>query len=135
MTETPAVLFANEVFYVAFLNGDYDSMESLWATGVPVSCIHPGWHHLTGRDVVMESWYAMMTNNEPPAMEFQNATATVYGNLAVVICYEAFSTVTLVATNIFIKEDGLWKMIHHQAGGSSLPPSARDEPEEPEIMQ
>jgi hypothetical protein len=34
----------------------------------------------------------------------------------------------LVATNVFVREGGAWKMVHHQAG--PLPP-AREESEPP----
>ena len=122
MSDQMTVLFANEAYYAAFLSGDYETMETLWARTAVVSCIHPGWHHLMGRDAVMESWSSILTNSDLPNMEVSNSIATIYGDMAVVICYEVFPEVTLVATNIFVKEEGLWKIIHHQAGGSPFPP-------------
>ena len=122
MSERMAVLFANEAFYASFLSGDYETMETLWARSVPVSCIHPGGRHLMGWDLVMESWRSILTNGDLPDMEFCNSVANIYGDIAVVICYEVFSEVTLVATNIFVKEGLNWKIIHHQAGGSPPPP-------------
>ncbi|MBN08492.1 MAG: DUF4440 domain-containing protein [Rhodospirillaceae bacterium] len=122
MSDKTAVLFANEAFYVAFLSGDYDAMESLWAHNAPVSCIHPGWHHLMGRDVVMESWQSLLQNAEIPDMNYSNAVASVYGDTAVVICYETFPEALLVATNVFVREEADWKLVHHQSGGSSEMP-------------
>ena len=122
MSDKTAVLFANEAFYVAFLSGDYDAMESLWARKAPVSCIHPGWHHLMGRDTVMESWQSLLHNAELPDMSYSNAIASVYGDTAVVICYEAFPEALLVATNVFVREEADWKIVHHQSGGSSEMP-------------
>ena len=122
MSDKTAVLFANEAFYVAFLSGDYDAMESLWAHNAPVSCIHPGWHHLMGRDVVMESWQSLLQNAELPDMNYSNAVASVYGDTAVVICYETFPEALLVATNVFVREEADWKLVHHQSGGSSEMP-------------
>ena len=121
MSEQMTVLFANEAYYVAFQNGDFETMESLWARSVAVTCIHPGSQHLMGWNLVMESWKSILANGDLPNMEVVNPVANVYGNLAVVLCYEVFQEVTLVATNIFVKEDNKWKIIHHQAGGSPKP--------------
>ena len=68
-------------------------------------------------------------------MEIKNGVAHIYGGLGVVICYEMFSDITLVATNIFAKEADSWKMIHHQAGGSQPPPIMDDEYEEVKTLQ
>ena len=57
MSEHAAVNFANEAFYVAFSTRDLEAMDALWARQAPVTCIHPGWNALTGRDAVMESWH------------------------------------------------------------------------------
>ena len=122
MSDKTAVLFANEAFYVAFLSGDYNTMESLWSRNAPVSCIHPGWHHLIGRDTVMESWQSLLHNSELPDMSYSNAVASIYGDTAVVICYETFPEALLVATNVFVREDSTWKIVHHQSGGASEMP-------------
>ena len=135
MSDKTAVLFANEAFYVAFLSGDYSVMESLWARNAPVSCIHPGWHHLMGRDTVMESWQSLLNNAELPDMHYSNAVASVYGDTAVVICYEIFPEALLVATNVFIKEEAAWKIVHHQSGGSSELPDAELGDESPGTLQ
>ena len=42
MPEHAAVLFANDAFYLAFANRDYDAMDVIWARDAPVTCIHPG---------------------------------------------------------------------------------------------
>ena len=122
MSEQMTVLFANEAYYAAFQSGNYETMETLWARSVPVTCIHPGANNLSGWELVMESWKSILTNDDLVDMEIVNPTANVYGEIAVVVCYEVFQEVTLVATNIFVKEENIWKMVHHQAGGSPMPP-------------
>ena len=42
------------------------------------------------------------------------------GDTAFVVCYEVLSSGTLVATNIFQRENGQWKVVHHQAGPTTL---------------
>ena len=122
MSEQMTVLFANEAYYAAFQSGNYETMETLWARSVPVTCIHPGANNLLGWELVMESWKSILTNDDLVNMEIVNPKANVYGEVAVVVCYEVFQEVTLVATNIFVKEENHWKMVHHQAGGSPMPP-------------
>ena len=121
MSEQMTVLFANEAYYAAFQSGNYETMETLWARSVPVTCIHPGANNLLGWELVMESWKSILTNDDLVHMEIVNPTANVYGEIAIVVCYEVFQEVTLVATNIFVKEENSWKMLHHQAGGSPMP--------------
>ncbi len=38
------------------------------------------------------------------------------GESAFVVCGEALDGDELIATNYFVREDGVWKMVHHQAG-------------------
>ena len=115
-----AVLFANDAFYSAFAERDMAAMEALWATEAPVAVIHPGWQALTGRDEVMESWQAILEGPNPPEITCHGASAHVCGDLAYVLCYEQVGGGFLVATNLFVREGGAWRMIHHQAGPTSL---------------
>ena len=134
MSDHAAVLFANDAFYVAFLNRDINSMDDLWARGPTVSCVHPGWNHLSGRDVVIESWEGILANQQNPVFSIQGATASIYNDTAVVICYEVFEQATMIATNVFVHEDGDWRIMHHQSGASP-PPPITDEIEQGTALQ
>jgi len=116
MTEKDKVLSANLEFYRAFTTRDATAMEGLWARGLAVSCIHPGWTALHGRTAVLRSWRDILTNPEAPRIMCHDEEARLCGDLAIVTCEEALSQNTLVATNIFAREDGVWRLIHHQAG-------------------
>lgn len=126
MIETTAVLFANDVFYVAFAGRDMGAMDQVWSEQTSVACIHPGWNPIAGREEVMESWIAILGNEGSPPVQCRNAHATLIGDVAVVVCHEEIDDTFLIATNIFVKEDGRWKMIHHQAGPGQ-PPDEEDE--------
>ena len=114
MDAQDAVLEANTDFYIAFARGDSVAMETLWSRGSEVTCIHPGWQALIGREAVMESWTAILAS--PPAVRCVGARAFVNGTNAHVICYEGLGDGMLVATNLFVLEGSAWRMIHHQAG-------------------
>lgn len=109
------VLVANQAFYRAFASRDFAGMEAMWATGVPVACIHPGWNVLRGRDLVLASWRSILSSDSSPDVMCGNASAHVMGESAFVICEEQVAEDVLIATNVFILEQGGWKLAHHQA--------------------
>ena len=116
MGDVERVLAANEAFYAAFATRDVGVMDGLWSRRAPVACVHPGWQALFGRDAVMESWRDIMSNPNSPPIRCTRPIAHVVGGTAVVICTERFPGAELVATNVFVEEDGAWKLVHHQAG-------------------
>ncbi len=109
------VLEANAAFYRAFAKGDFHGMDGLWARRAPVACTHPGWRALIGRDAVMASWAAILSAPELPAIVCIAPHAVLLGETALVLCYEDVGA-WLAATNVFVREDGAWRMVHHQAG-------------------
>jgi len=107
----------NDAFYQAFNQRDMASMEGLWASSAPVSCIHPGWNVLQGREAVLDSWRSILNNPNQPRIVTGGATVSIFDSIAVVICRELVAGSPLVATNVFVLEDGAWKLLHHQSGG------------------
>ena len=116
------VLEANEAFYLAFSTGDYTAMEGLWAESVPASCVHPGWPPVRGRDKVMQTWRGILANPPRPAIHALEAEATVTGDSAFVVCFEAIGEIYLVATNFYVREGDLWRIVHHQSGQTERAP-------------
>lgn len=114
-SDNDAVLSTNLEFYRAFNARDAAGMETLWAREAPVSCTHPGWTQLTGREAVVQSWRAILANPESPHVMCHDDRALLYGDLAIVLCEEELDTGHLAATNIFVREGGAWRMVHHQA--------------------
>lgn len=109
------LLFANDAFYAAFAGGDFAAMDNLWAQNAPVTCIHPGSPILLGRDDVMTSWQAILDANATLGIQGVENTAHIFENTGWVTCFERVEDAFLAATNIFVREDGRWKMTHHQA--------------------
>jgi ketosteroid isomerase-like protein len=130
MRDEDQVLAANAAFYAAFAAKDEKAMAAVWAQRAPVACIHPGWHVLLGREAVLASWHGILRGPGAPAISCAGAVAKVYGDTAFVVCHEHIPDVELIATNVFVREDGAWKMVHHHA--SSVAAGTDDEPDEPE---
>ena len=116
MTDADAVLAANLEFYRAFAARDLAAMEAIWARRAPVACLHPGWTVLDARDEIMASWQGILSSPEAPRIACYDERVLVYGDVALVLCEEELEGGTLAASNLFVREDGGWRIAHHQAG-------------------
>ena len=114
--EYEAVLAANEAFYRAFNQRDVALMESVWSASDEIACVHPGWNALRGREPVLESWRNIISNPDQPRIVTGGASVIFNGDVAIVLCRELVGGSPLHATNVFVREDGAWKLLHHQSG-------------------
>ena len=64
----------------------------------------------------MAAWANILANPDSPHAACHDEEAFLYGDVAFVICEEELPGNVLTATNVFAKEDGVWRMVHHQAG-------------------
>ncbi|MCB2100011.1 MAG: nuclear transport factor 2 family protein [Rhodobacterales bacterium] len=124
MSDATTLLFANDAFYVAFAAGDLAAMDDLWSRRAPVTCLHPGWTPLFGRPAVLKSWRAILESGSLPKVRCENASAHIMGDVGYVICNETMPEGRLVATNLFHREDGRWRLVVHHAGPTSGPAEA-----------
>ncbi len=115
--------FANEAFYLAFEAKDYDAMEHLWSAREELICLHPGWPALIGRDRVLRSWRDILTNPAQGQVSFYGAhVAELTQDSAAVVCYERAGGQTMVATNLFVRENERVRLVSHQASYCAQPP-------------
>jgi ketosteroid isomerase-like protein len=121
------VLTANAAFYAAFARKDFRAMETLWASEGPVACIHPGWEPLLGREAVLQSWRQILLGGGAPSkIVCEDPVAHVHGDSAFVICVERVPGGALIATNLFARQGGSWRMTHHHSSplDRELPPDS-----------
>ncbi|MFO0694858.1 MAG: nuclear transport factor 2 family protein [Polyangiales bacterium] len=126
------ILAANEAFYRAFRERNVAAMRAIWSTGAPVACLHPGMAAIHGRDAVLRSFQGILGHPNAPKLVATEARVQQLGEAAFVICYEGEEgqAARLVATNVFVLEEGKWRMVHHQAGplGPGAAPKKAPEP-------
>lgn len=117
------VLLANARFYRAFSQGDFESMSDVWARRTRVVCFHPTVPVLIGREAVLRSWRQILRGVLRFELRCDDAVVTVLNETAILTCYEGAGDepAHLAATNIFVREDGAWRMVHHHAGPLSQP--------------
>lgn len=120
-----AVLGANQAFYEAFNARDAAAMERLWSADSPVVCVHPGWNPLTTRGEILASFAAILANPEAPQLECEDPEPLLHGDVAFVVCHERVEGALLACVNGFRLEEGVWRMILHQAGPVGEEPSRR----------
>ena len=111
-----ALLAANDAFYDAFDSGDMDAMADVWAEVHQVACLHPGAAPIFGRDEVLASWRDILSASNRPAIQCLEPNSIVLDTTGLVICVEALAGGRLMASNAFVMENGLWRMVHHHAG-------------------
>jgi ketosteroid isomerase-like protein len=113
-----AVLEANREFYRAFSAGDFSAMSQLWAEHAPIACVHPGNNVIAGRSAVLASWREILSQVAGVEMSCRAPRVHLLGEAAFVTCLEANGKqpAHLAATNIFLLEEGRWRMAHHHAG-------------------
>lgn len=128
MTDDDAILAANAAYYQAFGAGDFERMCGIWAEE-EVSCVHPGWPVLLGRDAILDSYRSILQNPHQEPIEPCNATVLITGDDGRVFCIELISGMALAATNWFRRIDGAWRMIHHQASPIAAQLQPETEPE------
>ena len=114
-TAEAAVLASNAAFYDAFNAKDLAAMDRVWSARDDVTCVHPGWNPLEGRDAVMESWRTILGNAQQPKIVSAAHRATVMDGTAIVSGRELVAGSPITTTNAFVREADGWKMILHHA--------------------
>lgn len=90
-------------------------------------CTHPGWRPIHGREEVMQSWERILANG-PPSVRWSDGRVSIVRGVAFVSCIEWLIDGTLVATNVFVWEEGSWKLVHHHASPLSEDSASQEPP-------
>jgi ketosteroid isomerase-like protein len=118
-----AIEEANLTFYNAFQSGNITAMADIIGTGQHVQCIHPLSGCVAGREAVLESW-KLVLGSARLKIAIEDVRIYVEDNNAWLTCIEVIdgsdSKGRIAATNIFQKQNGKWKIVHHH--GSPCPP-------------
>ena len=122
-TDEQEVLAANQAFYEALEALDLEKMKAAWWHEDWVVCVHPGWDLIQGWEEIQESWANIFHSTEFMRVTVSRPLIHVVGEAAWVSCVEnvtssfegGFSTAMIEATNIFIRRNGRWKIVHHHA--------------------
>ena len=126
MTAEAGVREASERFYSALeamANGDASSMANIWSHEDDVTTMHPIGGREEGWDAVRGSWEGVASASADGTVACTDQVIRVIGNSAYELCTESASwtfagePISLEgrATNVYRKEQGEWKVVHHHA--------------------
>ena len=120
---------ASTQFYAALnrmLNGDARPLSEIWSHGSAVTTMHPIGGRQVGWDEVRGSWEQVAQAASDGKVELKDQLIRVAGDLAYEIGVEhaefklggQMVAGQIRVTNIYQREDGAWKMIHHHTDTS-----------------
>jgi len=129
-TDEEEVLTANRTFYAALHALDMSRMAQVWLHADWVKCLHPGWDLLMGWEEVKRSWEEIFRSTEQMMVSISRPLLHVEGNTAWVCCQEDvtssarndISSAMVETTNIFLRREGRWLMVHHHTTPLTEPP-------------
>ena len=131
-----AVEALNRRYYDTFQSLDVDRMGKLWWHDDEVSCIHPGTDVRRGIDEVLGTYDEVFKLMKSIRFALGDVHVRVVGDLAFVSCVENLVSEeeaagdylgAVLATNLFERRKGEWRLVRHHAS-----PFAADEGELPE---
>ena len=116
-------------FYAAFTACDVDAMMTVWAWHAPLLCIHPGGPPLTSREAIEQSWRVILDGVGDVQFTLSELQETASDDVAVRFVHENIhhgpglrETAVVCATNVFVRENGSWRMrVHHASTGPTAP--------------
>ena len=124
MHRLPATAEAAErAFYAALAEGDLDRMMALWADDDAAICNHPGGPRLIGRDAIRASFREIFAGGgvrvSVVGVQAWRTPDVAVHSLIERIAVEGrggSQTVDVVATNVFVRSGGGWRILVHHAG-------------------
>ena len=108
----------NSSFYAHFEAADIQGMSDLWVNSDEGWCTHPGWPTIFGCDQIRVSFEQIFSG--PGLPQFLTSNVRFHGNdhAAWVFVEENLlgsSLSAVAAVNVFKNDQGIWKMVGHQA--------------------
>lgn len=113
---------AENAFYQALREGDFDRMMSVWAADDDIVCVHPGGPRLSGLAAVRDNWRQMLGSGNRLKIELSQPKVSTNATVAVHSLLEQISSEDgnrrsppIVATNVYLRDGRGWRMIAHHA--------------------
>lgn len=127
---------AEQAFYEALENRDLDTMMEVWAEDEEIVCVHPGGARLTGFEQVRAGWSEIFKSGQRLKVRLDNQvylqgvmTAVHSVHEIIEVQGERQAPVPVVATNVYVRSAGGWRMIaHHASPAPGAPPPASEGP-------
>ena len=122
---------ASRAFYESFEQGDIAAMMRVWSDDEEIFCIHPGGPRNVGPAAVRAAWEEILSGPTRLKFRLEQQLFFVGASMAVQSVLEYLQVNDepklrgpAIATNIFTRTVGGWRMIAHHAAPSPALPTA-----------
>jgi ketosteroid isomerase-like protein len=126
---------AEAAFYEALETGDLEAMMEVWAEDEEIVCVHPGGPRISGYEQVRASWAAILGSGQRLKVELTDQVYMQGMMLSVHSLHENIGLVSdagrqrpVVATNVYVRQGGGWRLIAHHASPGPSPQRAAEAP-------
>jgi len=143
-TTFPTPQDAEAAFYEALQRADLDAMMEVWSADEEVSCIHPGGARIAGYERVRENWSRIFKSGQRLQVQLSDqvfvsgrimSLHSLQENILVLSGHGAGSRSIVIATNVYLRSAGGWRMLLHHASLAPAPVVRRDLPmEAPKVL-
>ena len=125
---------AEAAFYAAFEKGDLDAMMNVWSDDEDIVCVHPGGARLCGIERVRESWRQIFQSGQ--SLRFRLLERRTINGMTLVVhsVHEQISVsgearvfAPVIATNVYMRTEGGWRMVVHHASPAPASPAGDGE--------
>jgi ketosteroid isomerase-like protein len=127
----PTAQDAESAFYEALEAADLEGMMAVWAEDEEIVCIHPGGVRVAGYDQVRESWGKILGSGQRLKVHLTDQVYVQGMMLSIHSLHENIALATdaarqrpVIATNVYMKIGGGWRMIAHHASPAPQPQRA-----------
>jgi ketosteroid isomerase-like protein len=135
--DTPAA--AEQAFYDAMGSGDLEAMMAVWADGDDTLCVHPGGPRLVGSAAIRKSFGDIFEGGgvriaTVELRAFQHGQVAIHSLIEQIAVQgrRGSATVSVVATNVYLRSGHGWTMtLHHAATTEAADGGALPQPERP----
>ena len=128
---------AERAFYAAMADGDLDRMMALWADDDAAVCNHPGGPRLIGREAIRDAFKDIFSSGGVRIVTaalhaWRNADVAVHSLIEHIAVEGRGDTelVEVVATNVFVRAGGGWRILVHHAGVSDVSADSAEDDED-----
>ena len=137
---------AEAAFYEALERADLDAMMEVWSEDDDVCCVHPGGPRLTGYEQVRENWAQIFKSGQRLQVLLSDQVMVSGMMFSVHSLHESIlvrgaqgqaggGRGNVVATNVYTRSDGGWRMVLHHGSPAPAPVVRRDVPvEAPKVL-
>jgi ketosteroid isomerase-like protein len=131
---------AETAFYEALEAGDLEALMEVWAEDEDIVCVHPGGPRIAGYEQVRESWARILGGGQRLKVRLSDPVYVQGMMVSVHSVHENIGAAAdparpqrpVVATNVYVRQAGGWRMVAHHA--SPGPQPQRGPAEAPKIL-